>query len=157
MKKILVLATALLLTSVAYAESPVKEKPSIEQHIEHSKSMVRYYEEMRQYNIDRDKWERECRKLDEKYYNDNIKFQKANAKRLATIKKMNEAKAAIDNAPTREAKSAAYKKYRSLSKEVAKFRLLKAPKYPERSEAPERPKCPGLPELPKRPELPKTN
>lgn len=149
MKKILVLAAALLLTSVAYTESPVetpvKEKSSIEQNIERSKSMVSYYEEMKQYNIDYYKWQVECRKLDEKYYKTCIKFQKANAKRLAKIKKMNEAKAAIDNASTREERFAANDRYKSLSKQVGK---LKLPKYPVRAK---------YPDAPKRPEYPKTN
>lgn len=156
MKKILVLAAALLLTSVAYTESPVetsvKEKSSIEQNIERSKSMLKYYEEMKQYyeemkqyNIDYYKWQVECRKLDEKYYKACIKFQKANAKRLAKIKKVNEARAAIDNASTKEERFAATDRYESLLKQIAKFKL------------PENPKRPEYPEAPKRPEYPKTN
>lgn len=159
MKKIVILAVMFVIAFSCFAETTKWDRyiESSQQRIEKAEEMLKYEDELREYNIEYYNWQEKCRKLNEEYYKDFIKYQKAEMKRLAKIKKMNEAKAAFDNASTKEEKSAAYKKYRTLSKQVAKFRLLKAPKFPERPEAPERPKCPGLSELPKRPELPKAN
>lgn len=159
MRKIVILAVMFVISFNCFAEATKWDGyiESSQQRIERAEEMLKFEEELREYNIEYYNWQEKCRKLKEKYYKAQIEYQKAEMKRLAKIKKMNEAKDATVNASTKEEKSAAYKKYRTLSKQVAKFRLLKAPKYPELPEAPERPKCLGLPETSERLELPKTN
>ena len=156
MRKIVILAVMFVIAFSCFAETTKWDEhiESSQQRIERAEEMLKFEEELREYNIEYYNWQEKCRKSWEEYYKAQIKYEKAEMKRLAKIKKMNEVKDAIVNASTKEERQAAYKKYRSLSKEVAKFRLLKAPKSPELPEAPKRPKHPGLQEVP---ELPKAN
>jgi len=151
MRKIVILAVMFVISFNCFAETTKWDGyiESSQQRIERAEEMLKFEEELREYNIEYYNQQEKYRKLNEKYYKDLIKYQKAEMKRFAKIKKMNEAKDAIVNASTKEEKSAAYKKYKSLSKQVAKFRPLKAPKRPGLPETLKRPKCPGLPELPK--------
>lgn len=141
MKK-LILILAVMFVAAFSCSAEVDLETKLNQNIEHAEEMVQYYEEMRQYNIDYYKWQVECRKIDEKYYEETTKYYKAYAKKLKKIKKMNEAKDAKDNAPTKEKRLYANDRYKSLSKQIAKIKL---PKYPKKE----------YPEAPKRPEYPK--
>lgn len=156
MKKIVILAVMFVIAFSCFAETTKWDGyiEKTQQRIEKVEEMLKYEEELREYNIEYYNFQEKRRKLMEEYYKAQIEHQKAEMKRFALIKEMNEAKDAIDNAPTEEAKSAAYEKYKSLSKQVSKFGSLKAPNFPELPEAPKRPEHPGLSE---RPELSKAN
>lgn len=114
----------------ALAETGIDSSPTVEQKIEYNEDLVKYYEAMREYNLEYHKWQTNCRNIDEKYYKTMAKYYKTRAKYY-------KAKDAKDNAPTRKERLYANDRYKSLSKKLPKY-----PKKPEYPEAPKRPEYP---------------